>query len=91
MKKVLGLWFVTSTCALLGCSKEQPKETPVPQPSASPQAATEAKVAAPVAPALKTPPKSLGALKAPADNPTTAAKVALGQKLFFDKALSVDG
>src|SRR3569832_2544702 len=28
---------------------------------------------------------------APADNPTTAAKVALGKQLFFDPRLSIDG
>ena len=40
---------------------------------------------------MKIPPKALGTIKTPSNNPTTAAKVALGNKLFFDKALSVDG
>lgn len=42
-------------------------------------------------PAVPRPPKILGPLKTPRDNPTTSAKVHLGRKLFFDAALSVDG
>lgn len=33
----------------------------------------------------------LGEVVAPKDNPTTAEKIALGRKLFFDKRLSLDG
>lgn len=33
----------------------------------------------------------LGEMPIPKDNPQTAEKIALGQKLFFDKRLSVDG
>src|SRR5262245_35463089 len=36
-------------------------------------------------------PKGVTPPPVPADNPLTAAKVALGQKLFFDKRLSKDG
>jgi hypothetical protein len=36
-------------------------------------------------------PRGLKAPEVPADNPMTAAKVALGHELFFDKRLSVDG
>ncbi|MFI5345327.1 MAG: cytochrome-c peroxidase [Elusimicrobiota bacterium] len=32
-----------------------------------------------------------GAPEAPEDNPTTAAKVALGERLYFDKRISADG
>jgi cytochrome c peroxidase len=35
-------------------------------------------------------PKGLPPLKVPADNPMTAAKVALGKQLYFDKRLSID-
>ena len=38
-----------------------------------------------------TPPLGLPPLPVPADNPVTAAKVALGRKLFFDARLSADG
>lgn len=74
----------------LSCSKTEP----APQPTASPSPSTAtAPPAAPKAalPALPTPPEAFGPVKAPANNPTTPAKVALGKKLFFDPALSVDG
>ncbi len=88
MGKTWRFW-ATGTLVIAGCSKEQP-----PAPKAAPVPATSAAAAAPpgqTLPALKPPPKSLGAIKTPSNNPTTPAKVALGQKLFFDKALSVDG
>jgi cytochrome c peroxidase len=37
------------------------------------------------------PPLGLPPLAVPADNPTTAEKIALGRKLFFDRRLSVNG
>jgi cytochrome c peroxidase len=37
------------------------------------------------------PPEALGLLRTPPNNPTTPLKVALGKKLFFEPALSVDG
>ncbi len=76
------------------CSKTENKPAPKAEPAAPKAAATvEEKAEAKVAPkaAVPTPPKSLGGLKTPKDNPVTAAKVLLGQKLFFDKRLSVDG
>lgn len=85
-------------CLILGalvgtaCSKEQPPTTQTALATAAVTAAPAASSApAKALPALKAPPAALGTIKAPADNPTTPAKVALGQKLFFDKALSVDG
>lgn len=54
-----------------------PPETPAPPPEAAPP------------PEVSTSP--LGAMPIPADNPSTAAKIALGHQLFFDKRLSVDG
>ncbi len=86
----LGLIAVLGTA----CSKDEPKPAPEPkQPAtkAQPAATTAASAPAAAAAAVPAPPKSLGALKIPKDNPLTAAKVALGQKLFFDKRLSVDG
>jgi len=41
-------------------------------------------------PPLPKPPLGVAQVKAPEDNPTTAAKVDLGYKLFFDKRLSKD-
>src|SRR5205085_11669420 len=35
-------------------------------------------------------PKGLPPLRVPDDNPMTAAKVALGKQLYFDKRLSID-
>jgi cytochrome c peroxidase len=70
----------------LGCSKKEPE----PQPAASTSPAVTTAKAAPTT-ALPTPPEAFGPVKAPANNPTTPAKVALGRKLFFDPALSVDG
>ncbi len=79
----------------MACGK---KEAPAPEASPA-QAATAPIPAPPAAPAptdaagivdqmrLQT----LGAVKVPADNPQTDAKVKLGQQLFFDTRLSVDG
>ena len=35
-------------------------------------------------------PLGLKAMKFPADNPLTAAKISLGKQLYFDKRLSID-
>ena len=76
--------------AAIGCSK---KEAPKPEPEKT-MASVAPKASAAMAPppaALPDPPDTLPKLSEPEDNPRTAAKVALGQKLFFDKRLSVDG
>ena len=75
----------------LACSKsEAPK--PSAQGASAPASAPPPVAAQPLAlPPLAEPPPLLGPLRVPANNPTTAAKVALGQRLFFDPALSVDG
>jgi cytochrome c peroxidase len=73
----------------LGCAKNEPSQA---TPSAEKSASGAAAVAqAPALPPLPTPPRSLGLPKVPRNNPTTSAKVRLGQQLFFDPALSVDG
>lgn len=78
--------------ALLGlaCSKSES-----PQPSTKPSTPAPSAASAPAPslplPTLPEPPPSFGPLRAPANNPTTPAKVLLGQRLFFDPALSVDG
>ena len=55
-------------------------------------AALQAAVAAlPPAPAIPATPAYLGAVAAPAENPTTPEKVQLGWMLFFDPRLSKDG
>lgn len=68
--------------SVASCSKKEsaPKK-------AAPQAAAKK---APVA-AAKSAPKSLGPMKVSKDNPQTDLKVALGNRLFFDKRLSADG
>jgi cytochrome c peroxidase len=83
-------WCTLLGAANVGCSKtEQPAEKKAQPAKAAAQATAPAATAPKVS--VPSPPKSLGAPKIPADNPLTAAKVALGQKLFFDKRLSVDG
>lgn len=81
--------------ALLALAPACSKTEPAPQPArTSTPAVTPAKAgptsALPLG-ALPAPPEAFGPVKAPANNPTTPAKVALGKKLFFDPALSVDG
>lgn len=79
----------------LACSKSEPeKRAPAPGAAPSPSATTTTAAAGPQLPPLAPvpePPKSLGPLKAVPSNPTTPVKVRLGQQLFFDPALSVDG
>jgi len=71
----------------LGCSKSEP----APQPAASASTATAPAVPKATFPPLPRPPEVFGPVKTPEKNPSTPAKVALGKKLFFDPALSVDG
>jgi cytochrome c peroxidase len=73
----------------LGCEKpEAPRRS---EPSTGQAASASAKSTTSALPPLPKPPASLGRVKAPPNNPTTAAKVQLGRQLFFDPALSVDG
>lgn len=92
MRRAWSHWVV-GLFVVAGCSKEQPAaKKDVHSPPATGAAGEQTSSASKAAlPALKPPPKALGSIKAPADNPTTPAKVALGQKLFFDKSLSGDG
>lgn len=60
-------------------------------PDAGPPKAAIEGVTLPEAQALAPAPAFLGEVSAPADNPTTAEKVALGNQLFFDKRLSKSG
>lgn len=71
--------------ALAGCSKKE-------APSAAAAATTgTATAAARKLPPVPTPPSAFGPIKTPENNPTTPEKVHLGNQLFFDKRLSVDG
>ena len=83
-------WALAIPLALAAsaCEKQEPK--PEPAKAEAKTAAAPAKPSAPPLPPVPSPPKSLGAMKTPANNPTTPAKVRLGQQLFFDTALSVD-
>jgi len=74
-------------CLALACSKSEP----APPPAASASTAAVPTVPKATLAPLPRPPEVFGPVKAPAKNPTTPAKVALGKKLFFDPALSVDG
>lgn len=75
--------------SVIACSKDEPKRSPAPKPAAEKKEAPVKKAEAPQT--VKQPPKSLGSLQVPKDNPVTPAKVQLGHKLFFDKRLSADG
>jgi cytochrome c peroxidase len=78
----------------VACSKNEPEKpvTAAKSESAAAPAVTPAALGpTPVLAPLPAPPKSLGPMRAPPNNPTTPAKVRLGQQLFFDPALSVDG
>jgi cytochrome c peroxidase len=55
------------------------------------QAPSPEKAFAPDVRPLPAPPAGFEAITAPADNPTTPEKAALGRQLFFDKRLSADG
>ena len=84
MQKSVVVALALTLSILAACDKPVPV---VPPPAVAP-------VVPPVAaeapkPAATTSP--LGAVSAPADNPQTDAKVALGHQLFFDKRLSKDG
>lgn len=88
-KRVLSLrWMLgLSVLSLLACDKKRRTQ---PEPSAAPSAsaAVESETAAVDKMTL---PADLGEIKVPEDNPQTDAKIKLGQQLFFDKRLSVDG
>src|SRR5690606_15296145 len=90
--KMKSTWMIAAVgvLTLSGCSKDKKDEPQAAQKQVTTSAAPEQKAAAPSVD-IPAAPKSLGALRVPQDNPTTPAKVALGRKLFFDKALSVDG
>src|SRR3984957_20084364 len=81
---------VAALASLPGCKAAKP-------PAAAPNSAAGSRIPAPGPPAA---PKSLDQVgvpraatlaAAPPDNPQTPEKIALGQKLFFDGRLSVDG
>jgi cytochrome c peroxidase len=86
-------WIGLALLTLAACSKSEPEKRPAsgatPSPGA-PASTTSPAAAMPALPPLPAPPTSLGPLKATA-NATTPAKARLGQQLFFDPALSVDG
>ncbi len=74
-----------------GCSKDEQKKEPAPETATTAAAVKASAEPKPSYPPVPEPPKSLGAIQVPKDNPLTPAKVALGHKLFFEKRLSVDG
>lgn len=74
---------------VVACSKET-ERAPAPKGTAA-QGVSQAPTAAVAVAKVPTPPASLGPIKVPPDNPLTAAKIALGHRLFFDKRLSSDG
>ena len=83
----------------LGCAKKSEEAAKPGEPTAAAKASADAAQAAAVAAAeaQMVPkaddmnlPSDLGAVKAPADNPSSEEKVDLGHQLFFDKRLSGD-
>src|SRR5262245_38443133 len=82
----------TALALALACAKDDAsKPTAASAGAAAPSPA--ASLAQPLAdlPPLPEPPTLLGPPRKATNNPTTPAKVRLGQQLFFDPALSVDG
>jgi len=101
-----GLVLVVALGLVVGCKKkEEPPPGEAPELKGRREAAIQAgraaasaAAAAARAEAQATPgademnlSADFGTMTIPADNPQTDEKVALGQKLFFDKRLSVDG
>jgi cytochrome c peroxidase len=89
------LLFLVSVAAAAGCNKDAAKggdKTDADKPAQTADADTKDADTKEAEPAWEwTLPKGLKAPEVPADNPMSAAKVALGHKLFFDKRLSGDG
>lgn len=93
-KDLTGARVALFALAFVGCNKPEPTETSAP--SASTPVAVRASVTPKVA--AETGPRAdemtlptLGPVPIPANNPMSEAKIKLGQALFFDKRLSVDG
>lgn len=87
MPNTSSTWRVPATClvvvfavALASCKRKPAEEKAVP-----PAEVPVERVELPTAPAV------FPQLKIPEDNPQTPDKIALGQQLFFDARLSVDG
>lgn len=75
----------------VGCkSTESAPSAAASAASAAPSASAEVPTLPPLPP-LPEAPAALGPVSAPKDNPTTPAKVRLGNLLFFDSRLSADG
>lgn len=90
----VGIGLLAGAALSIACAKtEKPEPTATQTQPVATSAAAAAAEAAPKIPEIQlpTPPASLGKPKIPANNPLTSAKVLLGNKLFFDKRLSVDG
>ena len=90
----VGIGLLAGAALSIACAKtEKPEPTATQTQPANTSAAAATATAAPKVPEIQlpTPPASLGKPKIPANNPLTSAKVLLGNKLFFDKRLSVDG
>lgn len=85
------VWVGMSLSVLVAC--KQPDRTKQTEAAASASAAAAAASAAAEGSAVDkmSLPADFPPMKIPEDNPQSDAKVALGQQLFFDKRLSVDG
>lgn len=70
---------ITFVALLVACTKEKPAPEPAPPPAKPIGALIEIKA-----------PLGLPPVPIPADNPPTAETLALGRRLYYDKALSVD-
>jgi len=93
-RRLNAAWVIVPALGFACAKSEAPKPTAesTSGSQASPTTTSTAATPKPLSfPPLPEPPSSLGPLRVPANNPTTPAKVRLGQELFFDPALSVDG
>ena len=85
--RVKSVWIALSLFACSACDKKPVTKT---EPSAEASAAASAADVGPAVDRMNLP-ADLGKMKIPEDDPQSEAKIKLGQQLFFDKRLSIDG
>ena len=85
MSSITSTWRICAAALVFAFALASCKSKSLEDKSAPPAEPVAQKIELPPAPA------EFPALKIPADNPQTPEKVTLGQQLFFDARLSVDG
>jgi cytochrome c peroxidase len=83
-RRVILILTIALVALLAACSKEETK-APAPESKPAPPAAKPIGAVVEIKAPLGLPPVPI-----PADNPPTAETIALGRRLYYDKALSID-